>query len=182
MTEVNAGRNSHKNTFTRRSRFGCLQLATLHAPGCYWRLLRDVRNGLPPSLDARSILFPLKTPIVCAPRHSDPATDAASKHEKPLPLPLWILRECESHICFMTLFSRGIPGVLLPKSPPPPSPLKEMFPFKAPEDACLEGEGRDGRTFPHLPGNIRGGTVSRNLQKTVIVYISLLHVSYAPCI
>lgn len=32
----------------------------------------------------------LLTPIVCAPRHSDPATDAASKHEKPLPLPLWI--------------------------------------------------------------------------------------------
>lgn len=176
MTEVNAGRNSHKNTFTRRSRFGCLQLATLHAPGCYWRLLRDVRNGLPPSLDARSILFPLKTPIVCSPRHSDPDTDAASKHEKPLPLPLWILRECESHICFITLHSLSL-GVFLPKSP-----LKEMFPFKAPEDACFEGEERNGRTFPHLPGNIRGGTVSRNLLKTVIVYISLLHVSYAPCI
>lgn len=31
--------------------------------------------------------------------------------------------------------SLGIPGVFLPKSP-----LKEMFPFKAPEDACFEGE------------------------------------------
>lgn len=69
-------------------------------------------------------------------------------------------------------------GVFLPKSP-----LKEMFPFKSSRRCMFGGRGgSDGRTFPHLPGNIRGGTVSRNLQKTVIVYISLLHVSYAPCI
>lgn len=40
------------------------KLATLPAPGCYWRLRGDVRSGLLSSLDAGSILFLLVTPFV----------------------------------------------------------------------------------------------------------------------
>lgn len=83
------------------------------------------------------------------PRHSDPATDAASKHEELFTLPSW-----GWVICFIKLPFDGKLGI----SPEHPF-IKKCFHLTRQMMRVLGREDGESSS-PHLPRNIRGGTVS----------------------